>query len=194
MEVSQDNIKIAQFVAKAIGFKPQVYPYWDNDKTLSIDILDVEDPINKLVKFYCTIGVSDSPNLINLKEEKQNIPVEILFSAYSKFKKAPNILASSSFYLMKNRWYIQPGTVFKDIVNDYYPTSEMKHLLFTRPFLWYDKLSELQLETKKINWLFMIPVSQKELEYKLNKNTEKLENLLQEKEIDIFDLERRSVL
>ena len=129
MEVSQDNIKIARTVAAAIGIKPQVYPYWDKNNSQTIDILDVEDPLDNSVKFFCTIGVSDCPNLIKTKNGDINIPIEILFSAYQKYEKAANILATSAFYLIKDKWYIQPGTVFKDIVRDYYPNSEINSSL-----------------------------------------------------------------
>ena len=71
----------------------------------------------------------------------------------------------------------------------------MKHLFFTRPFFWQEKLPELNLEEKTVNWLFMLPVSQKELEYKLSYGTEKLEErLFQEDNIDVFDIERKSIL
>lgn len=196
MKVSQDHVKIAKFVAGAIGLEPHVYPYYDNDRDSSIDVLDLVDPLDRNVKFYCSVGVSDCPNIIEMKDGSTiNIPVELLIAAYKDFEKAPNILSTCGFYMINDRRECQPGSVYKRMVETYYPGSDMKHIMFTRPFLWEDKLEPLQVGDKNVSFLLCIPVSDAELEYRNDNGVNALESLLfGQKNIDIFDLDRKSVL
>lgn len=76
----------------------------------------------------------------------------------------------------------------------YYEDSEMKHLIFVSPFLWENKLMPLDLGTKTVNWLLCIPISENELEYRMKNGASALEDLFQEKDIDIFDINRNSVI
>src|ERR1700754_3435937 len=109
---SADNIKLGKFVAGALGFEPHVYPYYDKTEDNKLSILSLLDPIDKTVGIYCTIGVSDFPNIIN----STNIPVELLLAAYKEFDKAPNILSTCGFYISKDRFECRPGTVFMRMI------------------------------------------------------------------------------
>ncbi|AEK24495.1 suppressor of fused domain protein [Capnocytophaga canimorsus] len=195
MTPSTENIAYAQFLAKAIGINPRVFPYYDNHKINFIDILSIDDPLNTENSFYSTIGLSDFPNKIEMNDNSMlNIPVELLMCGYKKYDKIGNILATVSFYISKNKWTCQPGTVFENIVSDYY-VSQMQHIMFVRPFLWEDKLSDLKFGKKKIHCLLCIPISEKELRFKEENGLTSLEKMLfQQKNIDIFDIERESVL
>jgi hypothetical protein len=80
------------------------------------------------------------------------------------------------------------------MVEMYYNDTAMKHIYFTEPFLWQDKLEQLELESKKVNFLFCIPISDEELQYKLKNGDDVLETLLQEHEIDFYNMNRKSIL
>jgi hypothetical protein len=189
-ELSKENIKLAQAVAKAIGFEPKVFPHYDNDNKHELDILNMVDPIDKNVTIHCTIGLSDYENLVG----KQNIPVELLIAAYKKFEKAKNILSTCGFYIIKDKYECRPGSVFMRMIEFYYKDKEMKHIYFAEPFLWQDKLDQIKAENKEANFLFCIPISDAELAYKQKNGDDALESLLQENEIDIYDLDRKSVI
>jgi hypothetical protein len=186
-EPSQDDIKMARFIAGAIGFEPAVYPYYDDSRTNQLDILKLTDPIDNNVGIYCTIGVSNYPNLVGEK----NIPVELLLTAYKKFDKAANVLSTCGFYITKDRFECSLGGVFMRMIQFYYKDIEMKHIFFVEPFLWAEKLYQMHLENKEVNFSLCIPISDKELEYKLEKGSSALENLLQKNKTDIYDLERK---
>ncbi len=195
MEVKQDNIKIAQFLAHAIGFEPHVYPYYDDDKENQLDILSLVDPIDEKVGIFCTIGLSDYPNYIELNDgQKKNVPVELIMTGYRKYDKVANILSTCGFYLMKDKYQCLPGTVFMRMISFYYPDSPMKHVYFTEPYPWQDKLEQFHLDSKQIAFLLCIPISEEELQFKLNNGEEALKKLLQDNEIDIYDLNRKSVV
>lgn len=195
MTPSTENIAYAQFLAKAIGINPIVFPYYDDAKKNCIDILSVDDPLSVENSFYGTIGLSDFPNNIEMNDDSiLNIPVELLMCGYKKYDKIGNILATTSFYISKNKWTCQPGTIFKHIVSDYY-ASPMKHILFIRPFLWEEKLSNLKFGEKKIHCLLCIPISDEELQFKEENGLNSLEKILfEENNIDIFNIERKSVV
>lgn len=189
-EPSQENIKMARFIAGAIGFEPVVYPYYDNDRTKRLDILKLTDPIDKNVGIYCTIGVSNYPNLIGDK----NIPVELMLTSYKKFDKATNILSTCGFYITKDKYECSLGGVFMRMVEFYYKGIDMKHIFFIRPYLWSEKLDQMKIENKEANFLLCIPISDKELEYKLKNGSSALEELLMKNKIDIYDLERKCTI
>ena len=195
METTQDYTTIARFAAPALGIKPQVFTYYDQDEKRSIDVMNVTDPIDENICIYCTIGVSDSPNVIEMNDGTLGIPVELLIAADNKFVKMPNILSTCGFYILKNEWPCQPGTVFKNMVTMYYQDTDMKHILFTRPYLWQDKLHPLTLEQRTIHFLLCIPISDKELEYKNQYGTAALEEILfQDSGADIYNINRHSVV
>ncbi|MDR2271515.1 MAG: suppressor of fused domain protein [Sphingobacterium sp.] len=78
---TSENKEYEQFFAEAIEINPSVFPYYDNDKTNSIDTLNVNDPLDENVTFCSTIGLSDFPNKIEMKDDSLlNIPVELLMA------------------------------------------------------------------------------------------------------------------
>ena len=187
---SNDNIALGRFVAGALGFEPHVYAYYDETEENKLSILSLIDPIDENVSIYCTIGVSDYPNIINTT----NIPVELLLATYKQYDKAPYILSTCGFYIAKDKYECRPGAVFMRMVEMYYKDTAMKHIYFTEPFLWQDKLEQLELESKQVNFLFCIPISDQELWYKQENGDEALETLLQEQEINFYDINRKSIL
>ncbi|MCZ4243596.1 suppressor of fused domain protein [Pedobacter punctiformis] len=189
-ELLEEDIKMAKFIAGAIGFEPQVYPYYDNDRTNQLDILKLTDPVDNNIGIYCTIGVSNYPNIVDGK----NIPLELMLTAYKRFEKATNILSTCGFYIIKDRFECGLGGIFKRMIEFYYKGIEMKHIFFIEPFLWSEKLVQMDIENKEANFLLCIPISDKELEFKLEKGSAALEELLMKNQIDIYDLDRKCVI
>lgn len=188
-EPSIENIQMARFIAEAIGFEPKVYPYYDDDRKNQLDILKMTDPVDASVGIYCTIGVSDYPNPVGGK----SIPVELLLTAYKTFDKASNVLSTCGFYIAKDKYECSPGGVFMRMIQFYYQGIDMKHIFFIEPFLWAEKLNQMNIEHKEAHFLLCIPISDKELKYKLEKGSQALEMLLLHNKIDIYDFERKCV-
>jgi hypothetical protein len=76
----------------------------------------------------------------------------------------------------------------------YYPASEMRHVLFVEPFLWDKKFKVQELPDKTVAWLLMVPISEAEMQYARQNGSDALGDILEEKEVDIFDLKRASTL
>lgn len=105
----------------------------------------------------------------------------------------PNVLATCAFCVINSNFSIFHREVFRDIIKMYYPESEMKHILFVSPFLWED-LKTLDFQNKKVAWLLAVPISENEYRFAQKKGKNSLEHLFEQKEIDIFDVERKSII
>ncbi|WP_336703638.1 suppressor of fused domain protein [Chryseobacterium indologenes] len=189
-----ENKNLANYITNIVGINKIIDRHYDKEKKNFIDIFTCDDPLYPRIKICGTIGISDHPNKIEMNNNSfKDIPIELLIGGYREFKMLSNILSTAGFYI-NNGWECQSGSVFMRIVEMYFETSEMKHIMFTSPFLWEDKLQPLKLETKTVYWLLCIPISDKELEYKMENGTSALEDIFQEKDIDIFDINRKSVI
>jgi hypothetical protein len=195
MNPSQDNIQLAHAVATVIGIDPQVYAYHDDNKETTLHILNCKDPLDLNNYVYCTIGLSDFPNKIEMKDGSEtNIPVELLLSGNRSSNKWANVLSAVGFHMTKNQWTCQPGAVFKNMVNIYHPDIALKHLLFVEPFMWQEKLDAMKLSSKKVYFLLLVPISDAECSYREKHGFDALEKLFMKHEIDITNLYRPSVL
>ncbi|CAD0225817.1 suppressor of fused domain protein [Chryseobacterium sp. JV274] len=192
---STENIELVNYITSVVGINRIVDRHWDELNKNFIDILTCDDQLYSKIKFCGTIGVSDYPNKIEMKDSSfKNIPIELLIGGYKEFELLSNILSTAGFYITKNGWECQPGSVFMRIIEMYYETSEMKHIMFVSPFLWADKLKSLELETKTVHWLMCIPISDRELDYRMENGGSALEDIFQENDIDIFDINRTSAI
>jgi hypothetical protein len=109
-------------------------------------------------------------------------------------EETPNILSTCGFYVTKNRWKCQLGTVFKNVVNLYYPDAILKHILFTRPFMWEDKLLPMKLSLKTVHFLVGIPISDTESGFLEQNGFAALEYLFISKKVNYGDFKRESLL
>ena len=133
---TSENIKLAKYITTIVGWNRTVCTYWDDANENYIDIFTCDDPIDSEVKFYGTIGLSDYPNEIEMKDDNYlNIPVELLMTGYKVYDKIPNILSTCAFYLSKNKWTCQPGRVFLRML-DFYYKKEMQHVMFIERYIY----------------------------------------------------------
>lgn len=138
------------------------------------------------MKFFSTIGLGELA--------PENCYTEILGASYSHFEAFENIISSVAFFMIKDKWKATEGTVFEAMIEMYYPDIEMKHIYFTLPFLWEDKLENFSLNGMNICFLLVIPISDNELNFLNQYGKEAFETLLEDNNIDIFNLNRKSIL
>lgn len=191
MTVTKANKIIARTALEAFGGKPSVSKYWDENNVSNIDILSTIDRPYEGVTSYSTIGLSDYS--IGYSVDEKPLRVEIVGASATMFELFPNILSTCAFNIINTKFPITHGEIFKGVVRMYYPDSEMEHVLFTSPFLW-EKLNSLDFIDKKVTWLLAVPISTKELLFAEREGTEALEDLFEEKDINIFDISRNSVI
>jgi len=190
--VTDENKAIARAISDAFGSRPSVVRYWDDAHAHHVDIASVVDHPYPAISAYATIGVSDS--LLAQKDADESLRVEMLGACRTKHEGFANILATAGFCVINSHWGCFPGAIFSDVVSTYYPSHDMTHLMFVSPFLWEDRLATLYLPTKTVAWLLAVPISGAERSYAESEGSDALEALFEERSIDIFDLDRASVL
>ncbi|WP_033168045.1 suppressor of fused domain protein [Clostridium sp. KNHs205] len=190
MGISNENKVIAKSALQAFGGKPNVSKYWDDVNVSSVDLLTAVRPDEDIVS-YSTIGLSD--HSIDYNIDGTPLRVEIVGACAAKFNQYPNLLATCAFYIINSKFSVSHGKIFRDIIEMYFPDSQMKHVLFVAPFLWGD-IKTLEFPDKKVAWLLAVPISENEYLFAQEKGTEMLEKLFEQKKIQIFDIERKSIL
>jgi antitoxin YqcF len=126
-------------------------------------------------------------------EKEYPVRLEIVGVCQKNVKWFANLIATLAFYIIKQKLVYHPGFVFLDIGNLYDFKSDLKHIYFSDPFLW-DDLDPLQMETKKVAWLLIIPISDGEYKYLIEHGEDKFEELLEKSEANVFDLIRASIV
>lgn len=190
MAISNENKTIAKTALQAFGGKPTVAKYWDDDHNSSVDLLSTLNMPYDGITSYSTIGLSDYS--IGYSVDEKPLMLEIVGANATEYDLFPNILGTCAFYVINSKVSIYPGKILQRIIKMYYSDSEMEHVLLTTPFLW--DLKTLEFQNKTVTWLLAVPISEEEFLYAEQKGTEALEELFEKKDIDIFDINRRSIL
>jgi antitoxin YqcF len=187
--ISESNKHIAKVIVEAFGGKPRITRYWDDNHASFVDIAICPDRPQPGTSSVSTIGLSDSKLYDN--DIEYGTRVELVGTATSTFTELANVVATAAFCIINSRWFCSPGAIFPDIVA-MYRQSDTKHLFFTPPFLWEDKLPTLRLPDKTVSWLLCVPISDPEREFAVRNGWDKLEDLFVQRQIDIFDIDRVS--
>ena len=172
--------------------KPSVIQYLDNNDESEIEIYIGPDRPCKGVSTYATIGLSDFS--IGLKTAgNKELRVEFIGACASNYEMFANIISTCAFNIINSKFSCKPGTVYSNVVKMYYQDLDMKHIFFTDPFLW-DNLHSLEMDDLYVAWLMAVPISDNEFNFLKQNGSEALEKLFEEKDIDAYDLNRRSIL
>lgn len=184
------NKVVAQQELYILGGKPKVNRYWDYLEDKNVDIMKCMDVPQKGVQSCATIGLNNTD--IGLKNGEKKLRVEILGASDVLIENFENIVASVVFHIMDSH-KCYPGYIVENIISQYIPESDMKHILLTDPFLWQNTESLLK-EDICVAWLMMVPISESEYWYAKKSGVEKLEKVFEEKEIDIYNIHRKTVI
>lgn len=187
-----DNKYIAQTALGFLGGKPKVNEYWDDNRSSKIDVfIGVDRPYEGVIS-YSTIGLSNYSIGVNLMSNKE-LRVEFLGACGNKADKFANIVSTCAFNIINSKYSCKPGSVYPNVVHEYYPNSDMKHILFTTPFLW-DNIHNLEFDNITVTWLMCVPISDNEFEFLKTNGSDLLEDLFEKNSIDVFDINRKSVV
>jgi len=191
--VALDVEKVANHTATALGVvRPSIVRYWDNDDKSSVHILEASDRPQRGVTSFATIGLSDYP--LMLKGQEFGVRAEIIGVCGSAFPGFANVIATAAFCVMNSAWFCAPGIIFPDVVSVHNASVTMSDIYFAHPFLWERELAPTAIEGRPVAWLLAVPVSKEESAFAQSYGPERLEALFAEKDIDIFNLNRASVV
>lgn len=190
--VSDENKILAKKIISILGGAPTIRKYWDDKHLNNIDILKCSSAPFPGLNSYSTLGVSDHP--IMKGDVEYQARTEILGVCGSDVESFQNVMATCGFCIITSKWFVAPSVVFPDILRMYNSSNTMQHVAFIEPFLWSDRLEEIKLATKTVNWLLAVPISDKEYQFAKSESFDALEDLFERKQIDIFDINRSSVI
>ncbi|HHB78720.1 MAG TPA: suppressor of fused domain protein [Saprospiraceae bacterium] len=181
------NKAIAHYIAKITGTQPTVLRFQTDEKAF-IDIVSVTEHGDDKLNVHSTIGLSAR------KTNEENRDIELMLVAEKKYDLAPNILASGALKAMLEGWQTVTGAIYAHIFSAYYPNVEVKHGLLIPPYLWKDTLKTLDLGDRMVQWKMIVPITDQEANYLRNNAPSSLLPLFVEKDINLFDLGRESVV
>ncbi|MNZ71486.1 Antitoxin YqcF [compost metagenome] len=141
-----------------------------------------------------TVGLSEIP-LRNADGAEFVTRVELCAGAPVEEAHWPNIVVSTAFSIQRMGKSVRPGTVVENIIDEYFPNTNLPHVYLTAPFLWGDgSFPELLFSGLRVNWLQCVAISEAEKEFIYVNGDEAFEELLSEQGVNIFDKERDSVV
>ncbi|MGT2950723.1 hypothetical protein BU202_05445 [Streptococcus cuniculi] len=182
---------VANHILKSVGGTPKVNRFYNSNKSQFIDIFQSQDsPINT-INTLSTIGLS-TYSIDRKFFDGSELRVEFIAASPKENTLFANVLASCSFNIIFGTHTCFPGTVFTNILEQYFDGINMKHIMFVSPFLW--DIDDLLFDDRTITWLMALPISEKELEYLRNNGSDQLEQLFEEQQIDFYDLNRPDVV
>jgi hypothetical protein len=189
---SAENEKIAARIASAFGCTPnsEVYPNSTGDPEIRI-LFCPERPV-KGVSAYGTLGLSDHPMIG--PEGEFAVRLELVGVCANATPGFGRLLAEAAYCVIKTGGVFSPGVVISNYVRRLVNSSPMQHLYLTEPFLWEEQLAPLDCGSKKVAWLLAMPISDAEYIYRKQHGNEALELLFEQRKIDIFNVNRPSVL
>ncbi len=190
MEVTMTNKQIGRKEAAFLGGKPAFTEFFNEDETKSLDILKCKDTPQEGVNSYGTVGLNYTD--IRLTSGGKKLRVELLSAIDRKIEEYENIIATAAFCIMDTKRCF-PGYVVPNVIREYIPDCEMRHLLLTYPFLWEDTES-MEFDDRIVAWLQAVPISDNEFEYLKQAGLDALEDLFEEKDVDVLNIYRKSVL
>lgn len=189
-QFSAENKAIARRVAATFGCTtPKVQQFLDENEKSEIDILICEDRPEEGVFSFGTIGLSDYaiPGQV-----QPPLGAEIVgLSDQAEFA---HVLATASFCVINDEWVVEPGRVFPGVVGAHFDDITVPNLMFVDPYLWENDLQAQAMESKTVAWVLGLPITDAEMELVREHGPEALENILEQSEIDIYDLQRPSVV
>lgn len=191
-KTSLESKIVAKAAAAAFGTAPSVDRYWDDHRKASVDIVSCLDSPCRGVTSYATVGVS----CVALVKDGRNLGVrtELVGACGSRFAEFPNCLSTAAFCVINSGWLVAPGIIFPSVVAMYRPASPMKHFLFLPPFPWDGRLRTIAVGESQVAWLLAVPISDGEMRFAESTGVSALEELCERRQVDIFNLDRASVV
>jgi len=194
MTIPSEQCKaVARHTLKIFGGELKVQAYYDDSKSLSVDLLTTVDSLHVGVKSIGTIGLSEIP-LISDDGEEFPTRIELCAGALTEEIFWENAVASVAFFIRKRKRAVMPGDVIVDIFDDYVKSPKMPHVYLTIPFMWNDAyFTQLEFSSLKINWLQCIAIYEEERIFIEKFGGDAFDDLLSDQEVNTLDFDRSPV-
>jgi hypothetical protein len=190
-------------VTTSLGGEQKPFSYFQTEDS-STDILFCKGTPAPNLLTCATLGLVNQEG--QFKYNGKTIRVELLGLSTTEFGDTLGMVMARLYRsIVKDNLTCAYGVIYNHVLDDLLPNSEMKHILFTTPPLFWDKaLGTLDLDDNNIlTWLYAMPISEEEKNFVLHpqedeKDAQSAITTLQEqftlKQVDVFDLNRKSII
>lgn len=185
-----ENKKIAQYALNFIGGVPEVFSYYNEDNTATIDIMNCKDESVPQLATLSTIGLSGVD--IGKEFENKSLRVELIMLGAKDEEIFENILASVAFWI-KQHQTCNFGMIIENIVAVNSDETALKHVLLMNPVFWRD-YAPFETEKNVVAWLLVVPINDKEKNYIEQNSLDKFDKILETEQIDVTNLYRNSYI
>lgn len=195
MSVSEEAQQVARALANAFRVgpgadsQPQVRRYGDEGDKSTVDLLLCADSPVKGITAYGTVRLSD--HSLGLTDD---LRAEIIAAFPSDRPDCDKVVATCAFNVINDGAPLRPGAIHGEAMGMYGLSTTLRHVMFVSPFLWGRQPETLKLANRTVAWLMAVPISEAERAYAAREGANALENLFEREDIDIFDLDRPSVV
>jgi hypothetical protein len=183
--------EVLEHVSPIVGGEPQVRAYYDDTERFKTAVMDVPDRPDRWATTFGTLGLC-AHTIHRVSPDGRDVRVEFIGTCGTEWDKVFGpAMSSCAIQIIKNGSSCEPGTVYLNIVGQYDPGLNMKHVLFVPPFSWAD-IPNLDIGDWLVTWLQVVPISDAELAFRGVHGPEALEDLFEKVSIDVYDLDRPS--
>ena len=177
-----------------LGGVQAAFSYQKDDAEHKLDILYAKQSPGGNYLTASTLGLVNRTTGYTDSNTGKDIRAEIIMSSYGGHDMAGKILSTAGIGIYETDIRYGYGTVLKGVMEIYYPKSDMKHLfLMLPPPLWKKSFGVTDAGDSIITFLYALPISQAECDYMSQNGIDELQNRFVEKNIDMFDFERKSI-
>lgn len=178
---------VGRYVRSQFGDKTKVIRYGDDTGKEDVFLASGEDVPVEGVTSYGTVGLSKYIQ----HSGTTPVHVELLGACATDVPVFANVVTSCVFDHIHNGTNIAYGSYIENILDQYAISTTLRHVTFVAPFLW-EGFAAREIVDVKIHWLLVLPISNAELVFLESNGVEALENLFEQKQIDIYDINRPS--
>lgn len=190
MHVSEQSKYLAKYLRGIFLGEANVKKYSIYGESISVDIMTINDCPSPGIITHSTLNLSS--HSLNLWYEGREVRAEIVFPTQNFYSTAPSILSTCALSIVKGDVILDYGTVAPNVLEVYGEKFNMKHIMFSAPFILDLKLKKF--EEFFVTWFQAIPISQVEYRFLKENGVDKLEELFEETQVDVFDLDRPSAI
>ena len=195
MSVSEEARQIAQLLATtfrvgpAADAKPDMRRYGDKDDKGTVDLLSCADSPTQGVTAYGTVRLSEYP-----LGHANDLRVEIIAAFPTAVPDFAKVITTCAFNVINDSAPLWPGVIHGQAMAMYDLSPTLRHIMFVSPFLWGEDPKTLKLPDRTVAWLMAVPITEAERAHAAIHGSNALELLFEEKDINIFDVARPSVV
>jgi antitoxin YqcF len=170
------------------GCRPTVFKHADESEQNFVFVAHLDNSPVEGITAVATLGLSDHDLGLG------PVRVELLGSFPTAFREGPNVAATCAFNAFNDGLPLRPEAIHPSVLSIYRTAPALPHVMMVDPFLWDNGPETLDgVNGFKVAWLMMVPISESERLFAIENGGAALTERFQQRQIDLFDLNRNVV-